>query len=173
MGSRRRTIPLSEAEVDLLKLIYLENRYPSDQYERRPAERRRFVAQWNELAERSDTPEEVIHYIVTKRKAKKWVTFDGDYEKMGSMRSSLLTDDEWKSLKVAYAEIFVDRGLGSDNLRYDRALGSELAKRFRALTAHAVNPSLLLALIEAKRKRGEWIKVGNRGLGFSDINEVA
>jgi hypothetical protein len=172
MAQRRRTIPLVPGEVELLKLLYMEYRYPSDQYERRPAALRRFVSQWNDLSERTDAPEEVMHYIITKRKARKWVRFDGDHEKMASMRDEFLTEQQWAALRAAYTDVLVSRRLGSDNIRFDPSLASDLSRRFRALSGKTMNASLLLAAIEAKRKRGEWITIGDRGIGFSDIEQV-
>jgi hypothetical protein len=172
MCARRRTIPLNAAEDGLIRLLYLELRYPSDQYERRPVELARFVQQWNELAERSDTSEEVMHYIITKRKNSQWVTFDGDYERMSSVRDEFLTAGEWHALREAYEAVMVSRSLGSDNIRWERDLARELVKEFRARTGRRIHHSLLLAAIEAKRKRGLWVKIGKTDIGFSDIDQL-
>jgi hypothetical protein len=166
-------MPLSVAEDQLLRHLYLEYGFPSDQYERRPAERHRFVEHWNDLSERNDTEQDVIKYIISERKQGRWVKFNGTHNKLASMPDDFLGPAEWGALRTAYTTVLVSRGLGSDNLRFDQDLGQALADEFKTLTGRAVNYALLLAAIEAKRKRGLWVKIGKRRCGFDDIDEVA
>ena len=167
-------MPLSEAFDQLMRQLYLAYGIPSDQYERRPAECRQFVASWNELSSRSDSADEVMHYIITRRKRSKWVRFEGAHKRLDSMPKDFLSDAHWLALREAYTTVLVSRGLGSDNIRFDAVLATELANEFKKLSGRTLPSSLLLAAIEAKRKRGEWLKLkDSKGIGFSDIDEVA
>jgi len=169
-------MPLSEALRTLLSHLYLEFGYPSDQYKRRPKELNRFVRTWNELADRHDAPSEVLHYIVTKRKNDEWVTFDGKHKRLQSMPDDFLTPEQWGFLQEAYTEVLVQRNLGSDNLAFFPDLAKEIGRAFAVRSGRVVLPALLFAAIEAKRKRGEWIKLPgtrDKGIDFGDADQVA
>ena len=173
---RRKTIPLSADEIELLKHLYLEFCYPSDQYKRRPRELARFVRRWNDLADRHDDAGEVLHFIVTKRKNDQWVRFDGAHKKLASMPDDFLSDKEWQALREAYVEVVVSRNIGSDNLAFDRGLAKEIGLAFARRTGRGIHAPLLFAALEAKRKRGEWITLPGRtdhGKGYDDFDEVA
>lgn len=171
MSKRRKTIPLNAADDLTLRQLYVDKSIPSDQYERRPTERRNFVEIWNALTGRADSEEDVMHYIITKRKQSKWPTLNGTHLKMASVKDDFLTPPQWAALRQAYSMVLLDRGIGSDNLRFDRSLGRELAKIFRKLTGRTESPATLLAAIEARRKRGEWL-TRSGDVGFGDIGEV-
>src|SRR5207248_4422161 len=146
-------------------------RIPSDQYPKRPADLAAFVQAWDDLTGRNDAPDDIKHYIVTKRKNSDWVTLDDDYERMAGPPEGILTLAEWTHLAQIYAELFIARDIGSDQLSYDPALRASLAEEFYRRTGRRVRGELLHALIEAKRKRGEWLaakaKDGREpGIGF-------
>jgi len=178
MNSRRKSIPLSPHEREILWHLYLEFRIPSDQYRRRPSELTRFVRRWNILAERNDSTGEVLHYIVTKRKNGEWATLDGDYHRLETMPDDFLSGHEWELLESVYGELLAAQGLGSDNLAYDDDLASRIGREFAKRARRVVSPSLLFAAIMAKRKRGDWVKIESRqrdvrDIGFRDIDQVA
>jgi hypothetical protein len=174
----RKSIPLTPDEDSTLRRLYLVLRIPSDQYKRRPREAASFLATWNHLTSRSDEWDELLHYIITKRKAHKWVTFGDEYEKLADPGWSILSDREWFHLEQAYAAVVLNKDTGSDSLLYDQDLSAELARDFAKRSGRSVAGTVLTGLIVSKRKRGEWLhlKPGRKDegdLGFSDINEVA
>jgi hypothetical protein len=173
---RKKTIPLSTVEVDLLKHLYLAFGYPSDQYKRRPTEKARFVRRWNNLSERSDSEGDLLHFVITKRKNSQWVTFDGNYKELESMPDDFLSPQEWTYLEEAYIEVLVSKNLGSDNIAYDPKLAQEIGVAFARRSARAIHAPLLLAAIEEKRKRGNWVKLTKAPkpkTGFDDWEEAA
>ena len=172
--TRRKSIRLSPDEVALLKKRYLLYRIPSDQYKRRLRIAARFLREWNALSGRSDCWEDVIHFIITKRKNGEWVTFGDTHLLMAEPDWDTLTAPEWASLERAYREVVLAREVASDHLVYDQTLAAELARRFAALTGRSLPSMTLAALAMSKRKRGEWVRLTPAdGLGFSDIDEVA
>lgn len=174
MANLRKAIRLFPHEIQLLKQLYFEFRVPSDQYRRRPDELSRFVDSWNGLTGRSDAPGEILHYIITQRKQKKWVTFDGDHKRLRSMPADFLSPDEWGHLRAIYNRLLATQEIGSDNLQYDDGLADRLAKDFAKLANRVVPGQLLFAAIMARRKRGEWEKLPKKtDCGFGDIDEVS
>ncbi|MBA4067555.1 MAG: hypothetical protein C0501_28370 [Isosphaera sp.] len=175
--ARRLSIPLAPHEDELLRQLYLTYRIPSDQYKRRQPEAARFLFEWNRRADRDDCWEDIYHYILTKRKQKKWPTLDGNHLPMPDPDWTTLPDDEWDALQESYAAVVLARGLGSDALLYDADLSSELARDFARRSGRSVPSPLLTALVVSKRKKGEWIHLrveeADDDLGFGDIDEVA
>jgi hypothetical protein len=109
MGVRKKAMPLPAAEDQLLRHLYLEFGFPSDQYARRPAERRWFVERWNDLAERSDEiGMDALHHHQEKAER---VTFDGTHN--DSPMPSDFCASEWAALRVAYTNVLTSRNLGS------------------------------------------------------------
>jgi hypothetical protein len=169
---RRKAIKLQPHEDHQLRQLYLAFRIPSDQYAQRPRALARFINEWNELSGRSDNAGEVIHYIITQRKQKLWVTFDGDYDPLRSPGVDDFTAKEWAALEAAYTEI----DQGRDNYAADPSLRDLLAEKFSARTKKYISGNLLYAAAMARQKRGEWPHVTppkEPGIGFRDIDEVA
>ena len=180
----RKTIPLSTHEVELLKELYLQKGIPSDQYAKRPVDLAEFIAQWNAMSERNDTAGEVLHYIKSKRRHKLWPTFGGMHQRMAEWQDGVLYPAEWEALRAVYEAKLVPLGMGSDNLAYDEALAKQCAQEFARLTGRIVSGQTLLALIMAKRKRGDWITLSKLNheahksgdtpsIGFGDIDQIA
>jgi hypothetical protein len=177
MASYRRAIRIRADERDILQELYLSFRIPSDQYNQRSEDLRRLTDAWNGATGRSDEPGEVLHYIVTQRKQKLWVTFDGDHEQLAGPAEDFLTPQEWQHLEAIYNEILVGRNIGSDNLGFDPSLAREVSTAFFRRAGRSVSGRQLLAAILTRRKRGEWIHLepgeGEEGLGFGDIDQIA
>lgn len=174
MGKRKKSIRVPDYQCDLLQHLYLEFGIPSDQYKRRPKERAQFTTRWNDLSERNDSPEDLLHFIVTRRKNKQWVTFGGTHKRLESMPDDFLSRKEWKQLEMAFVNVVSSKGKGSDNLVFDTNLSKELAKAFALLSGRIINAGLLTAAIEAKRKRGEWVTLPkNADRGFDDFDQAA
>lgn len=172
---RKKAMPLSCREVALLQDLYLEFRIPSDQYKRRPRAAARLLRRWNTASGRSDCWENVIHYIISKRKQKKWVTFGDNYLQLAEPNWQVLNEQEWTALEQAYCEVLLAKDLASDNLVYDLNLATAVADRFAVLSGRAMDRMDLAALVMSKRKRGEWVRLkpnAESSLGFSDIDEI-
>jgi len=186
--TRRKTIRIAPDEDSLLRQLYIEFRIPTDQYSKpqRHAELAGFVRAWNEATGRNDTDDEILHYMVIKRKSGKkgpgWPTLDDDYEPLASPRAECLTEPEWNHLRDIYIELLVTKEIGRDQLAFNGGLRSTLAAEFHRRTGRHIAGELLAALIEAKCKRNTkerqvWPThkrdVNRSSMGFGDINEIA
>lgn len=178
MAKLRKAISIPAHEVEILKELYRQFRIPSDQYKRRPAQLDRFVGAWNTLTHRNDSGGELLHYIITQRKQKKWVTFGNDYARLACLPDTFLSAREWLILEAIYREEMLPREIGSDNLAYDDLLAAQIAREFCDRSGRMVYGRLLFSAIMAKRKRGEWVNVrppkeNQGGIGFSDMDDIA
>lgn len=182
MATRRSSILILPDEREMLWELYREYRIPSDQYRRRPKELDRFTGAWNGLTNRSDSSGELLHYIITQRKQKRWFTFDGTHQRLSAMPEDFLTNHEWSILRAIYEEQLIPLELGSDNLAYDDLLALNLSREFYDRAGRVVHGRLLFAAIMQKRKRGDWVKLPRsreanpnerRMRPFGDIDSVA
>lgn len=178
MSKLRKAISIPAHEVEILKELYRQFRFPSDQYKRRPEQLERFTGAWNTLTHRSDTGGELLHYIITQRKQKKWVTFGNDYIRLACLPDTFLSAREWRILEDIYREEMLPRQIGSDNLAYDDMLAAQLAREFCDRSGRMVYGRLLFHAIMSKRKRGEWVNVrppkeGGNSRPFGDIDQIA
>lgn len=178
MPEKRRAIRLFEHEDLLMKEIYLRYRIPIDQYERRQKQLQVLTAEWNARSRRTDSIDDVIHYMKTKRKQKLWVTFDGNYLAQPALDDDL-TDLEIEVLKLLYVDLIAANGLGSDVLVYNKELEQKLASEFEVQTNRSVQPHVLTAKLTELRKRGflptvtdTKSPVSNKDLGFADMDDV-
>lgn len=181
--TRRKAIRLAPHEDDLLRRIYVRFNIPSDQYKRRPSAAARFLSEWNAQSNRSDEWGDVLHYIVTKRKAKrnKWPTLGDGHRRMADPAWELLSDGEWAALEAVYSKLLKPQACGSDNLLYDAGLAAQLARMFCAETGRSLPSPTLVGLILSRRKRGEWVllqpkpeqpKTEEVAVGWGDIDQV-
>ena len=81
---RRKSIKLQPHEDDLLRQLHRASRVPVDQWAQRPRFQSRFTDEWNNQSDRSDTGDEIRHYIITKRKQKMCFTFGDEYDRLKS-----------------------------------------------------------------------------------------
>ncbi len=156
---QRSTIGLSSRHREILESLYLEFRIPSDQYQRRQQDLTRLVRRWNILTDRGDSPSQVLHYIITKRKNGDWVRLDGEHKRLKTMPEDFLSTEEWEILQDVYDKRVLNQGVGTDALAYDDDLARQIQREFSQRAGRAVRGSLLVAAIIAKRKRGEWTKL--------------
>ena len=182
MAKRKKSIRLRPDEDSLLRQVYLSEGIPSDQYAKRPpGDLARFIRRWNTLSERTDSSEEVQHYIKTKRKNKQWVTFEGNHKRSEAIPEDILASDQWATLNTIYEETCIARGLGSDNIDYDEGLAKEFSQSFARLTGLIFPGRYLLAILMHKRKRGDLPTIGDKedsrdrrsDIGFGDIDDIA
>jgi len=179
MAKRRKSIRLSPDEDQLLRTLHRQSGIPDGQFPQRPRFWTRFTEVWNEATGRNDSPEEILHYIMTRRKRPmgrpgRWEPFGSDYERLRTPEPSLLTGEQWEVVDALYVEM----GLGADNFLIDTDARAELLKRFAARTGEHLSDLLFVAAMIARRKGARLPKIGQSSdgegdVGFGDIDEVA
>lgn len=181
MPERKKPIPLSGADDRLLRRQYTTWRIPTDQFKKRPEDLAKYMEMWNNLSERDDAPEDILHYMITKRKAgerliPRWPVFEGKH-RTAPTTSGLLNEKEWKILEQVCLDELIARGLGTDNLAYRPELCDIIEEEFARRAGRVIPGLLLAAAIEARRKRGEWLTLrddyNDPDVGFGDIDEIA
>lgn len=161
---------ISIDEVETLKFLYIKQNIPTDQYKRRHKELQMLTEKFNALAERSDEPDDVLHFMITQRKQGKWPKLGVGHSKLASVPVDVLTPDEWKILD----EIYLDINKGSDNYAYDIGLRKELVKRFSTRAGRVVDPRTLSAALERRRKEGLLPRITDLPPEpFADMDSVA
>jgi hypothetical protein len=180
MPGRKKPIPLGKHEDRLLRRLYVGFKVPTDQFKKRPEDLEKFMEMWNNLAERADAPETILHYMVTKRKAGKkltprWPVFGGKHRTAPST-AELLNEKEWVILRQVYSDEILSLGLGTDNLAFRPDLCDLLEQEFARRAGRIVPGLLLAAAIEAKRKRGEWLTLRDDyidpSIGLKDVDKI-
>lgn len=174
MTTRRKSIRLSPDEDGLLRTLHRQSGIPDGQFPQRPRFWHRFTEVWNEATDRSDSPEEVLHYIMTKRKQGLWFRFEGSHTRLKSPAPDVLSAEQWEVVDELYVEI----GVSADALLVDGSERSEFLRRLAAKTGEQIPDLLFVAALVARRKGGLLPKTG-RGpdgggddIGFRDIDMV-
>lgn len=177
MAVLHKSIRLRPDEHDLLRERYLAKRIPIDQYEKRPGDLASFIAEWNRLSERNDSESDVIHYMRTQRKQKKWPKLDGGHERYLGSPGDAMDEGQLSHLKGIYADLCIARGLGSDCLSHDEVLAKEFSDEFAMRTGLMRDGRYLMTLLMQERKRKRLAKVRDNGprppsIGFGDLDEI-
>ena len=163
-----RTLSIDEEET--LKFLYVRQNIPTDQYKRRPETLTKLTQGFNALTERSDGPDDLLHFMINRRKAGKWPKLGAAHKTLPCVPEDIFTPDEWTILD----EIYIDINKGSDNYAYDATLRRELARRFSALVGRLVPGRTLSAVLERRRKAGLLPKLTVQAEEpFADIDSVA
>jgi hypothetical protein len=157
---RKKSLKLLAHERALLIQHYLRWRIPVDQFEARRDDLVAFAAEWNEASNRTDAPEDVLHYMRTQRKRHLWVKFDGNHEDAPTPID--LTADETIQLVAVFNENAATIECGSDVLACEPEIADLIAKEFAAVTGRIFPAHLLVAKLTALRKRGLLPKVETR-----------
>lgn len=176
MTTRRKSILLQPHERQCLIDLYMEREIPLDQYEERKDELAELCNAFCQETGRSDKSGDIFHYMRNQRKSSKWVTLDGKHKQKKPPVD--LTADEKEVLLKIVTENLTSLGMGTDELGYDEAIASLIAKEFLARTGRGVPSGELIAVVTAIRKRGLMEKVEDvykkpEDAGFDDIDEVA
>jgi len=160
-----------QTEKPILEALYIQHGVASDQLRRDPAALASITATFNRLTSRDLDQGTLLRYIFNRRK-----NDGGDWPNLGSRAKKfqpvgeLLTPAQIEVLRQIYEKLDIP----SDEFLFQPKLTNEIAQQFMAATGEAVSPSLLVALIVSKRKRGEWCRIREQvDAAFSDIDEVA
>jgi hypothetical protein len=178
MTNRKKTIRLSPDEDQLLRTLHRQSGVPDGQFAQRPKFWQQITSVWNGATDRRDTPEDLLHYIMTRRKRGKgrpgrWEPFGDAYKPLSCPEPDTLTPEQWEVVDAIYVEMKV----GADNFLIDRELRREMLRRFVERAGTHVPELLFAAALIARRKGGFLPKAGQGGsnsdMGFNDINKVA
>jgi hypothetical protein len=175
--TRRRILRLQPHDDTLLRTLYREFNITIDKYPLRPTDLARFVQTWNNLSGRDDTAQDILHYMMSKRKN---LPKGPGWEKLGRDAGTTFmaeTLDFSKEEVMTLDLIYEDFQVASDNYALDAELASRLRDEFARRTKRLVPPMILAAAMIRRRKDGVLAtlrpKDEQNDLGFRDIDQVA
>jgi len=177
---KRKSIALTDDQHETLATLYVAKGIPVDRYETRPSHLRNLTENFNNLTERSDTPEEIFRYMRTRRKDSKgrlrWPRLGKDILRDDDYVPDTVPLEHIATLIDTYVSIGRAHGKGNDSFSYDPELKRELAETFRAKTGVAASAEVLLAILRDLRKAGllERLELPDTPPpGFGDLDEAA
>lgn len=182
--SKRKIVHLLPHEHNLLRELIDTEKIPDGQFIRRWNWWRKLVATFNELTERSFTPEELHHYVMTLRKRPqgrlpRWEPMgDGCARMPGSVYVDLSSEDR-DHLVAVYTTLATRLAQGSDSILVDATHRRELANMFAAASGKGINDrSLIAAVIYLRKDRllpklGAAVKPKPKKYGFHDFDQAA
>lgn len=172
MSSSRKSILrdlLSPDEKESLKGIYLSRGISTDNLRRIPGEFAGLVQQFRAATGRADiSPNLLLRYILNRRKQKDWPRIGKRARKFESVLT-LLNASQTAVLRT----ICETMAISSDELFFSPAHIRRVETMFREKTGTPIEGAILVAIIFAKRKRGEWTSSRSTTRAFSDIEIVA
>jgi len=161
---------LTVDDEETLKVLYVRQNIPTDQYKRRPDDLRLLAETFNDLTERSDDPDDLLHLMITRRKDGIWPKLGPGHKKLHAIPPDAFADAEWGLID----SIYLDIGKGSDHYAYDVGLRKELTGRFSTLAGRVVPARVLCAALEQRRKEGLLPRLTDKPPElFADMNAVA
>jgi len=159
---------LTPDQKESLEAIYLSKEVATDQLRRAPSVLAEIVDAFHAATGRTDIdPGLLLRYIFNRRKLKDWPRLGKRAHRFVSVVGEL-TERQTAALRIVYESLDET----SDKLLFSTALIRRIASMFRESTGTAVAGSLLVAVIVAKRKRGEWVRIRSGERSFGDIAEV-
>jgi hypothetical protein len=179
MKSIKHKLNLDSAEDRALRALYRSNCFGVDVYAKAPHLLRVLVDAFNAATSRSDSPEDVLHYMRTVRKAGDWETLGTEARRLDPSEYAIpsLTPEEKDALIEEYLEIGrIHGGIGNDSFAHDPSLRVELERAFFGRSARFINGLLLIAVLTDIRKAGCLEKVTEHSYisqpSFTDLDEV-
>lgn len=149
--------------------IYLSRGVATDQLRRAPAVLAEILDAFHAATGRVDIDAGLLlRYIFNRRKLKDWPKLGKSAEKFEPVES-MLSASELAALQTIYESMDET----SDNLLFSGGMMRRIAQQFKEMTGNAVSGSVLVAVIVAKRKRGQWVCLRKGERAFGDIAEVA
>ena len=174
---KKKSIRLNPADREVLVTLYLDRRLAIDHYDELPKKLRNLTNAFNALTERSDPPEDILHYMRTQRKSVGWPKLGSKAIKVSKGFEEILSLEDRKILEACYTKIGKTHQKGNDSFAYEPELRRELEKEFLNATGHYVHGSQLLAVLRKLRKAGnlETLKIERPGRrdAFGDMDEAA
>ena len=174
---KKKSIRLNPADREVLVTLYLDRRLAIDPYEKRPKDLKDLTDAFNALTERSDPPEDILHYMRTQRKRGKWPRLGSTARKVSESLEEIMSLDDSKVLEACYVKIGKTHKKGNDSFAHEPELMRELEKEFLNATGHYVHRSQLLAALTKLRKAGnlETLKLEKPGRreAFGDMDKAA
>lgn len=172
MATTKQSLRLSVDEDRALRVLYREFKVTTDNLIRLPSIARELVLQFNALTGRSDSVEDVVHYMFTRRKKAQW-------EKLGHVKppeeayeAVKLDSDHWPHVDAIYEELQI----ASDNFAFDDEMSKKFSQEFAKRTGKVIPPMVLAAAVISRRKKAGLKtlkpKRDDGDLGFGDIDQV-
>ena len=176
MNNKKKSIRLNPAEKGILIKLYLDRRLAIEPYQNRPKDLRELTNSFNAMTDRSDPPEDILHYMRTQRKRGKWPKLGSTALQVSTPIEEILTDEERKMLESIYISLGQTFGKGNDSFAHEPELMRELEKGFLNATGRYVYGSQLLAALTDMRKAGnlETLNLKKHGHreAFGDMSEA-
>lgn len=177
MSKKKKSIRLNPAEKGILIKLYLDRRIPVDPYQNRSKDLQGLTNSFNLLTERSDPPEDILHYMRTQRKSGKWPKLGSAAIKVSNRIKEFMTVEEREMLESIYIDLGKTFGKGNDSFAHEPELMRELENSFRKAAGRSVNGGQLLDVLTTMRKAGnlETLSLKKHGHreAFGDMNEAA
>jgi len=137
-------------EDEVLKHLYLAKGIPRDHYDRLLSELQELTDEFNWATGRNEKPEDIRHYIRTKQKQKKWVTFNGTHRRIRGVMGDVVPA-EYMHILIA---IYQDMNESPETISNHQALQNELVQRFFEATGRLRRAGDLVAALIEIRKDG-------------------
>ncbi len=136
MATPRPTFRLQNEEDESLRTLYREFDIPTDQYPHRPDDLQRLVTAWNHLTGRNESPLDVLHYMIARRKKGKWERLGrdagGDFKRL----QLEFTEEEIGYLDAIHEELQI----ASDNYAINPEAAKRLQEQFARRSGRVVPP---------------------------------
>ncbi len=162
-----------ETEKPALEKLYLRFRVATDQLRRCPEVLGAIADGFERLVSRRIDPGTLLRYMFNRRKAADWPKLGEHAKRFSTSLLDLLPAACVDSLKRIYVSI----NIPLDEYIFRPKLGAELAHRYVAETGSTESDSVLVAVMMAYRKRGNWPTIreatAEKLRPFGDIDEVA
>ncbi len=130
------------------------------------------MTSFNNLTGRGDSAPHLLHYMISRRKKKKWEKLGRDTAGGAHRPQVSLTEEELRHLDAIHEELQVASDAYALNADAAKRLQDEFARR----TGRVLPPMILAAATIRRRKDGALATLKPRSgddLGFSDIDQVA
>ncbi len=166
---RRKCIRLNPIEHSTLERLYEERRIATDRYMHRLNDLRDLADTFNSLTDRHDTPEDLLHYMQTKRRRSgQWTTLDGNHRRLPVVLGNLIEAEFITVLKTLYTQL----GIGAEKFLHDRELGAQLEHRFFETTGVRKRAFVLATAMLELRKDGVMPHLPGPEKPFTDFDKA-
>lgn len=145
---------LTPAFKQALEGFYVYHAVPTDQLKRQRGVLRMITDAFNGVCDTRYEPDLLLRYMINRRKNSDWPRLAERARRFESP-VSLLTDHQLTVLE----DIYVRLDITSDEYLYGAEFSRMLVAEFGKRTAVIMPGPTLVAVIVAKRKRGEWVTI--------------